>query len=66
MLEVYLDAELLHKVYTAKKKIRRKVPLADGRSGVVEVTLDPALSYSFSLDGEEIPGDTDGVWDPAS
>eukprot|EP01047_Picozoa_sp_COSAG01_P099436 COSAG01_NODE_29452_length_637_cov_0.825279_1_plen_157_part_10 len=32
----------------------------------MEVTLDPALSYSFSLDGEEIPGDTDGVWDPAS
>ncbi len=66
VLEVYLDAELLHKASTARKRIRRKVALPDGRSGVVEVTLDPDLSYSFSLDGEEIPGDTDGLWDPAS
>jgi hypothetical protein len=65
-LEVYLDAELVHTASTAKKRMRRKVALPDGRSGLVEVTFHPSLSYSFSLDGEEIPGDTDGVWDPAS
>ena len=66
VLEVYLDAELLHSASTAKKMVRRKVPLPDGRVGVLHVRLSPSLSYSFSLEGEEIPGDTDGVWDPAS
>jgi hypothetical protein len=66
VLEVYLDAEMVHSGPNSKKKQRRKVALPDGRSGVVQICSTPAYSYEFTLEGEVVPGDTDGVWDPSS
>ena len=67
-LEVYLDTELVYSGANSKKKQRRKVPLPDGRAGICQIanTSGQSFGYEFSLEGEVIPEDTDGVWDPSS
>lgn len=64
-IEVYLDGEAMHYVSSAANRVRRKVTLPDGRTGVVQLIRDPK-SYSFTLEGEEVPGDLEGAWDPSS
>ena len=69
-LELYLDTELIFSGANSKKKQRRKVTLPDGRAGVCQIraasTVGESFAYEFSLEGEVIPEDTDGVWDPSS